>query len=420
MGMTITEKILAKAAGKSKVEVGDIIEANIDYILGTDVMMPLVFEILEDMAALDIMKKEKLIVVQDHFAPAPNIKAASQSKMIREYCRKYTIENYIEVGKGGVCHVVLPDSGYVAPGEVIVGSDSHTTTYGALGAFATGLGSTDIAVAAAIGSLWFKVPSTIKVVLEGIVPKYITGKDIILKILSTIRASGARYKALEIKGSALSNLSIEDRFTICNMGVEAGAKNAIIEPDDITFEYLEKYCNRDYEVVRSDEDAVYERVITIACDKLEPQIAFPHGPDNVYEISQAKGIKVDQVYIGSCTNGRLKDLRTTANILKDKIVHPDVRLIVTPASQEVYLDAVKEGIAETIVRAGGAFNTPSCGACFGGHFGVLAPGEVCLSTTNRNFRGRMGSTESKVYLSSPMVAAATALAGEIVDPREVE
>lgn len=418
MGMTITEKILAKASGKRNIEVGDIVEADIDYILGTDVMMPLVFEILEEMDALKNMKKEKLIVVQDHFLPAPNIKAAEQSKIIREYCRRYDIRNYIEVGRGGVCHVVLPDRGFVAPGEVIVGSDSHTTTYGALGAFSTGLGSTDIAVATALGKLWFKVPPTIKINLEGNIPNFITGKDIILYILGKISASGARYKALEIGGSAIEQLSMEDRFTICNMGVEAGAKNTIIEADEKTIAYLKEVCNREYEILYSDVDAVYERTITIDCSNLEPQVAYPHSPDKVEAISGAKGIKVDQVYIGSCTNGRLKDLRITAEILKNKTIHSDVRLIVTPASQEIYLKSIDEGIARIIVEAGGIFNTPSCGACFGGHLGVLAGGEVCLSTTNRNFRGRMGSPDSKVYLASPAVAAATALAGEIADPRE--
>ncbi|MDI6705978.1 MAG: 3-isopropylmalate dehydratase large subunit [Bacillota bacterium] len=419
MGNTVTEKILAKAAGKKNVEVGEIIEAEIDLVMGTDVMMPLSFEIMEEIGAKRVFDREKVVVVLDHFAPAPNIKSAGQARDIRENCKKFGIDHMIEVGRGGVCHTIIPDMGFAAPGEVIVGSDSHTTTYGALGAFSTGLGSTDIAVALTLGKLWFRVPPTIKVNFTGELPELIMGKDLILRLLGQIGADGARYKTLEFSGEIISRLEMDDRFTICNMGVEGGAKNAIIEPDDKTLGYLERVCKKPYDIIRSDADAAYENIIEIDCTGMEPQVACPHSPDNVSPVSEVKGIKVNQVYIGSCTNGRISDLRTAARFLKGRTVHPDVRLIVTPASQEVYLQAVREGLAEIFVEAGAAFNTPSCGACFGGHFGVIAGGEVCLSTTNRNFRGRMGSNEGMVYLASPAVAAATALSGRISDPREV-
>ncbi len=419
MGKTITEKILARAAGRKSVEVGEIIEAEIDLVMGTDVMMPLSFEIMGEIGAERIFDRDKVVVVLDHFAPAPNIKAAGQARDIRENCKRFGIDNLIDIGRGGVCHTIIPDMGFVAPGEVVVGSDSHTTTYGAVGAFSTGLGSTDIAVALTLGKLWFRVPPTIKVNFTGKLPELIMGKDLILRLLGEIGADGARYKTLEFSGEAVKQLGMEDRFTICNMGVEGGAKNAIIEPDDKTLDYLEKVCKKPYEITRSDADAVYEDTIEIDCTDMEPQIACPHSPDNVRPVSEVRGVKVNQVYIGSCTNGRISDLRVAARLLKGKTVHPDVRLIVTPASQEVYLQAVREGLAEIFVEAGAAFNTPSCGACFGGHFGVIAGGEVCLSTTNRNFRGRMGSNEGMVYLASPAVAAVTAISGCITDPREV-
>lgn len=419
MGKTITEKILARASGRDSVKPGDIVEADIDLVMGTDVMMPLSFEIMDRIGADSVFDPDKVVVVLDHFAPAPNIKAAGQAKLIREYCRKFKINNFIDVGKGGVCHTIVPDLGMVTPGDLVVGSDSHTTTYGALGAFSTGLGSTDIAVALALGRLWFRVPPTIKVVLEGKLSPLITGKDLILYVLGLIGADGARYKSLEFSGGVVAQLDMDDRFTICNMGVEAGAKNAIIEPDQKTVEYLQRVTSRHYHLPNSDANAAYEKIIEIDCTDIEPQVAFPHSPDNVYPISKAKGIKIDQVYIGSCTNGRISDLRIAAGYLKEAKVHPDVRLIVTPASQQVYLQAVREGLAEIFVKAGAAFNTPSCGACFGGHFGVLAAGESCLSTTNRNFRGRMGSKESNVYLASPAVAAVSAIMGHIADPREV-
>lgn len=418
MGKTVSEKIFARAADKKDVEAGEIVEANIDLVMGTDVMMPICFEVMDELATDKVFSQDKVIVVQDHFLPAPNIKAAEQSRKIRENCKKYGIKNHIDVGKGGVCHAIIPEMGLAAPGEIIVGSDSHTTTYGALGAFTTGLGSTDTAVAMALGKLWFKVPSTIKVVFKGKLPEYITGKDLILYLLGSIGADGARYRTLEFSGEIINELDMDDRFTMCNMAVEAGAKNGIIQPDEKTIKYLQKVCKRPYEILRSDENADYEKIIEIDCTNMEPQIAYPHSPDNVYSISKAIGKKIDQIYIGSCTNGRISDLRTAAKILKGSKVHPDVRLIVAPASQQVYLQAVNEGLAQIFVEAGGALNTPSCGACFGGHFGVLAAKEVCLSTTNRNFRGRMGSNESMVYLASPAVAAVSAIQGKIADPRE--
>lgn len=419
LGKTLTEKILARASGRESVEPGDIVESSIDLVMGTDVMMPLSFEIMDRIETDSVFDPERVVVVLDHFAPAPNIKAAGQAKLIRECCKRYKIDGLIEVGRGGVCHTIVPDMGMVVPGDLVVGSDSHTTTYGALGAMSTGLGSTDIAVALTLGRLWFKVPSTIKIVLQGNLPPLIMGKDIILHILGLIGADGARYKALEFSGEVVRRLEMDDRFTICNMGVEAGAKNAIIEPDQKTVDYVNRVASRPYTLLKSDADAVYERIIEIDCTGIEPQIAFPHSPDNVHPISQAKGIRIDQVYIGSCTNGRISDLRMAARFLKGSRVHPDVRLIVTPASQQIYLQAIREGLAEIFVEAGAAFNTPSCGACFGGHLGVMAEGEVCLSTTNRNFRGRMGSNESSVYLASPAVAAVSAITGYIADPREV-
>jgi len=419
VSMTITEKILARASGRKKVEVGEIIEANLDLVMATDISMPLAFKVLKAMNMDKVFDTKKIVAIKDHFAPAPNINSAGEGKFMKEMCREYSIDNYYELGKGGVCHVIVPDMGMVFPGDVVVGADSHTTTYGALGAFSTGLGSTDTAVAMATGKLWFKVPSTIKILLNGKVPEGVTGKDVILYILGKIGTDGARYKALEIGGEALHSMDMSDRFTMCNMGVEAGAKNTIIEPDEKTIEYLNMVSSKPYEIMRSDGDAVYEKVIEMDCTDMEPQVAFPHSPGNVHPLSEAKGIKIHQVYIGSCTNGRIKDLREAAKVLKGKKVNDDLRLIITPGSQDTYMQALKEGLIEIFIKSGAAVNTPSCGACFGGHFGILAEGETCLSTTNRNFKGRMGSGGSFVYLCSPAVAAASAVKGVIANPEEV-
>ncbi|MDP3487956.1 MAG: 3-isopropylmalate dehydratase large subunit [Bacillota bacterium] len=419
MAMTITEKILARASGRDRVHVGEVVEAHLDLVMATDVTMPLSFNVLESMGATEVFNPGKIVAIRDHFTPAPSVSSAGQGKYMREKCKEYSIKNYYDLGVGGVCHVIVPDMGLVAPGEVVVGADSHTTTYGAVGAFSTGLGSTDVAVAMAIGKLWFKIPPTLKVVLSGKLPKWVTGKDLILAILGQIGTDGARYKALEIGGEVVKHLEMSDRFTMCNMGIEGGAKNAIFEPDDKTIAYLDKVCSRPYTIFRSDEDAVYERVLEIDCTNMDLQVALPHSPGNVSPLSKVKGTRIDQVYIGSCTNGRLNDLRQAAQLLKGKKAHDDVRLIITPGSQEVYLQALREGLIEDFVQAGAVVNPPSCGACFGGHLGVLAEGETCLSTTNRNFKGRMGSSESFVYLSSPIVAAASAIKGEITYPEEV-
>ncbi len=419
MGKTITEKILAKASGKGNVTPGEIIDTNIDLVMGTDIMIPIILEVMRDMEIKEVFNRDKVVIVIDHFSPAPNIKAANQNKKVREFFKNYSLKNIMEVGSNGVCHVVLPEQGLVRPGEVIVGSDSHTTTYGALGAFSTGLGSTDIAVAMATGKLWFKVPETIKVVFYNQLPKYVTGKDLILYLLGKIGAHGARYKTLEFAGETISQLDMDGRFTMCNMAVEAGAKNAIIEPDEKTLQYLKHVTNEPYTIFKSDKDAKYEKIIEIDSSKIEPQIAYPHSPDNVFPISKSLGIKIDQVYLGSCTNGRISDLRLAANILKNNRIHPEIRLVITPGSQEVYLEALKEGLIETFIKAGAIINPPSCGACFGGHFGIIGDNEVCLSTTNRNFKGRMGSKEGKIFLSSPAVAIASAIKGEIADPRGI-
>lgn len=419
MGKTITEKILAKASGKGNVTPGEIIDTNIDLVMGTDIMIPIILEVMRDMEIKEVFNRDKVVIVIDHFSPAPNIKAANQNKKVREFFKNYSLKNIMEVGSNGVCHVVLPEQGLVRPGEVIVGSDSHTTTYGALGAFSTGLGSTDIAVAMATGKLWFKVPETIKVVFYNQLPKYVTGKDLILYLLGKIGAHGARYKTLEFSGETIAQLDMDGRFTMCNMAVEAGAKNAIIEPDEKTLQYLKNVTNEPYTIFKSDKDAKYEKIIEIDSSKIEPQIAYPHSPDNVFPISKSLGIKIDQVYLGSCTNGRISDLRLAANILKNNRIHPEIRLVITPGSQEVYLEALKEGLIETFIKAGAIINPPSCGACFGGHFGIIGDNEVCLSTTNRNFKGRMGSKEGKIFLSSPAVAIASAIKGEIADPRGI-
>jgi len=419
MGMTITEKILADHAGKEFVEPGELINARLDLVLGNDITAPVAIKEFEKLGIDRVFDPDKVVLVPDHFTPNKDIKSAELAKTVREFAKRQGLTNYFEVGRMGIEHCLLPEQGLVLPGDVVIGADSHTCTYGALGAFATGVGSTDMAAGMATGEAWFKVPETIKFVYYGKLRPYVSGKDLILYTIGLIGVDGARYMAMEFTGETVRELSMDNRFTMANMAIEAGAKNGIFEPDDITLAYVEQRAKRPYKVYCSDPDAKYAQVIEIDVSKIEPQVAFPHLPENTRPISQVGDIKIDQVVIGSCTNGRLEDLRIAASILKGKKVHPDVRLIVIPGTQEIYLQALREGLVEAIVEAGGAFSTPTCGPCLGGHMGILAKGERAVSTTNRNFVGRMGHPESEVYLASPAVAAASAILGRIAGPEEV-
>jgi 3-isopropylmalate/(R)-2-methylmalate dehydratase large subunit len=419
MGMTITEKILADHAGKDFVEPGELINARLDVVLGNDITAPVAIKEFERLGVDRVYDPDKVVLVPDHFTPNKDIKSAEQAKMVREFARKQNLTNYFEVGRMGIEHCLLPEQGLVLPGDVIIGADSHTCTYGALGAFATGVGSTDMAAGMATGEAWFRVPETIKFVYRGKLNPYVSGKDLILYTIGLIGVDGARYMSMEFTGDTIKSLSMDNRFTMANMAIEAGAKNGIFEPDEITLAYIEKRAKRPYKLYHSDPDAKYAQVIEIDVTKIEPQVAFPHLPENTRPISQVGEVAIDQVVIGSCTNGRIEDLRVAAEIIKGRKVHPNVRLIVLPGTQEIYLQAVREGLVEAIVEAGGAFSTPTCGPCLGGHMGILAKGERAVSTTNRNFVGRMGHPESEVYLASPAVAAASSLLGRIAGPEEV-
>jgi len=421
MGLTITEKILARAAGLEAVEPGDIVQVKVDLVMGTDVTLPLSILELARMGAERVFDPEKVVAVIDHFAPAPNVEAATRSKMVRDFAFEQGLVHYFEPGYGrsGICHALLPEQGLTLPGSVVLGADSHTTTYGALGAFATGMGSTDIAAAMALGETWLRVPDSIRLHYHGALPKWVGGKDLILRTLGEVGVAGAIYKAMEFCGPTIEALPMSDRFTICNMAVEAGAKNGIIAPDAETERYLCDRTTRSYEALHSDDDASYAATYEFACHELQPQVAYPFSPDQARPVQQATDVKIDAVIIGSCTNGRLEDLRIAAQILRDKRVARGVRLIVIPATQKTYVEALKEGLLEVFAQAGGAISTPTCGPCFGGHMGVLAAGETAVSTTNRNFVGRMGHPESEVYLASPAVAAASAVAGRIAHPEEV-
>jgi 3-isopropylmalate/(R)-2-methylmalate dehydratase large subunit len=410
MGMTMTQKMMAKACGKASVKAGEIHEVNIDLIMITDVMFPLVPDTLQKIGCTKPVAPEKVLVVIDHYAPAPNIASANQNKYSRDYARHY---GFKVIENAGICHTILPDMGYVAPGDIVIGADSHTVTYGALGAFSTGLGTTDIASAIDKGHLWMKIPGAVKVVLNGKPSEHIQGKDVILKMLGMLTAEGAVYKSIEIVGEGLQYLNMDDRFTMANMSVEAGAKNCVIEQDDVTRHYLTSVLKKSFECIKSDADAVYDAVIAVDLSRLTPQVAKPSSPDNVVPVDEVAGTSLQQVYIGSCTNGRITDLRKAAAILKGKKVHEGVRVFITPGSQQVYLQALEEGLIETFIASGAFVNGPSCGACFGGHFGIIGDDEVCLSTTNRNFVGRMGSKKGLVYLSSSVPAAASALTGVI-------
>ncbi|MDW7674857.1 MAG: 3-isopropylmalate dehydratase large subunit [Bacillota bacterium] len=420
MGMTITEKILAAHAGKDKVEPGELINAKLDAVLGNDITAPVAIKEFEKLGINKVFDKDKIMLVPDHFTPNKDIKSAEQAKSLREFARKYEITNYFEVGQMGIEHCLLPEAGLVLPGDVIIGADSHTCTYGALGAFATGVGSTDMAAGMATGEAWFKVPESIKFEFHGDKLKpWVSGKDLILYTIGKIGVDGALYRSMEFTGNIIKGLSMDSRLTMANMAIEAGGKNGIIEPDEITLAYVKERAKRPYQVYQSDADANYVEVYKFDVADIEPQVAFPHLPENTRPVSEAGHVKIDQVVIGSCTNGRMEDLRVAAEILKGKKVNRDLRLIVIPGTQKIYLQAIKEGLVDIFVNAGAAFSTPTCGPCLGGHMGILAKGERGLATTNRNFVGRMGSPESEVYLSNPAVAAASAIAGYIVSPEEV-
>lgn len=420
MGMTMTQKILADHAGVKEVHAGELIEANVDIVMANDITGPMALPIFKKMAD-KVFDKDKVVLVPDHFTPNKDIKSAENSKAIREFSREQGLTHHMEQGKCGVEHAILPESGIVVAGDAVIGADSHTCTYGAIGAFSTGVGTTDIATGMATGQLWFKVPSAIKFNLHGKLPKYVSGKDVILHIIGRIGVDGALYKSMEFTGEGVKELSMADRFTICNMAIEAGAKNGIFPVDEAAIEYLDKHAKREYKIYEADEDAEYEEVVDVDLSAIRPTVAFPHLPGNartVDEIEAMDKIYIDQVVIGSCTNGRMEDLRKAAAILKGKKVADNVRVMVVPATQKIYLQCILEGILETFVEAGCAVNTPSCGPCMGGHMGVLAKGEKCVSTTNRNFVGRMGDVESLIYLASPETAAASAIAGYIANPEK--
>lgn len=420
MGMTMTQKILADHAGVKEVHAGELIEANVDIVMANDITGPMALPIFKKMAD-KVFDKDKVVLVPDHFTPNKDIKSAENSKAIREFSREQGLTHHMEQGKCGVEHAILPESGIVVAGDAVIGADSHTCTYGAIGAFSTGVGTTDIATGMATGQLWFKVPSAIKFNLHGKLPKYVSGKDVILHIIGRIGVDGALYKSMEFTGEGIKELSMADRFTICNMAIEAGAKNGIFPVDEAAIEYLDKHAKREYKIYEADKDAEYEEVVDVDLSAIRPTVAFPHLPGNaktVDEIEAMDKIYIDQVVIGSCTNGRMEDLRKAAAILKGKKVADNVRVMVVPATQKIYLQCILEGILETFVEAGCAVNTPSCGPCMGGHMGVLAKGEKCVSTTNRNFVGRMGDVESLIYLASPETAAASAIAGYIANPEK--
>lgn len=416
----MTQKILADHAGVKEVHAGELIEANVDIVMANDITGPMALPIFKKMAD-KVFDKDKVVLVPDHFTPNKDIKSAENSKAIREFSREQGLTHHMEQGKCGVEHAILPESGIVVAGDAVIGADSHTCTYGVIGAFSTGVGTTDIATGMAIGQLWFKVPSAIKFNLHGKLPKYVSGKDVILHIIGRIGVDGALYKSMEFTGEGVKELSMADRFTICNMAIEAGAKNGIFPVDEAAIEYLDKHAKREYKIYEADEDAEYEEVVDVDLSAIRPTVAFPHLPGNaqtVDEIEAMDKIYIDQVVIGSCTNGRMEDLRKAAAILKGKKVADNVRVMVVPATQKIYLQCILEGILETFVEAGCAVNTPSCGPCMGGHMGVLAKGEKCVSTTNRNFVGRMGDVESLIYLASPETAAASAIAGYIANPEK--
>jgi 3-isopropylmalate/(R)-2-methylmalate dehydratase large subunit len=415
---TITEKILARHCNKEEVKPGELIEASIDLIMCHDITTTPAIAMLEKNGINKVFDADKIIITPDHFVPNKDIKSAELVSKIRKWAREQGIKNFYEIGRHGVCHALLPEQGYVKPGMTIICGDSHTCTHGALGAFSTGIGSTDLAAALATGKLWFKVPETMKFIVSGKLGKGVYSKDVILEIIRKIGVDGALYKAMEFGGSVIDELSVEARMTICNMAIEAGAKTGIINPDEKTIEYVKARTKEKFDVVCSDDDADYSEIIEVDVTGLEPMVAFPSLPSNGKPVSEAKGIKIDQAYLGSCTNGRIEDLRIAASIMEGRKVKEGTRMIVVPATTEIWKEANKEGLLDIFTEAGAAVSTPTCGACLGGHMGVLAKGERCISSTNRNFVGRMGSPEAEVYLASPATVAASAIEGKIADPRE--
>lgn len=419
MAMTMTQKILAAHAGLEEVTAGQLIMADLDGVLGNDITTPVAIQEFEKAGFDSVYDKEKINVVLDHFVPNKDIKAAKQSKTCRDFCHKHSIKNFFDVGKMGIEHALLPEQGIVTAGDCIIGADSHTCTYGALGAFSTGVGSTDMAAGMATGKAWFKVPEAIQVVLKGKLSPFVSGKDVILHLIGLIGVDGALYRSLEFCGEGVSSLSMDDRLCICNMAIEAGAKNGIFPVDDITIQYMEGRSQRPWKVYEADDDTSYIKTIEIDLSSLEPTVSYPHLPENTHLAKEGKNIKIDQVVIGSCTNGRLEDMEAAYQILDGKQVAPDVRVIIIPATMAIYKECLRRGYTESFIDAGCVVSTPTCGPCLGGYMGILAENERCVSTTNRNFVGRMGDTSSEVYLASPYMAAASALTGYITDPREV-
>lgn len=419
MGMTMTQKILAHAAGLESVTAGQLIEANLDLVLGNDITTPVAIREMEKFDHQEVFHKDKIALVMDHFIPNKDIKSAEHCKIVREFANKHGIINYFDVGDMGIEHALLPERGLVVAGDVIIGADSHTCTYGGLGAFSTGVGSTDMAAGMATGKAWFKVPSAIKFNLIGKPSKWVSGKDVILYIIGIIGVDGALYRSMEFTGPGVHELSVEERLTIANMAIEAGGKNGIFPVDDKTIEYMEKRSKKPFTVYEADEDAVYDEEYTIDLSELRPTISFPHLPENTKPAGSFDPIAIDQSVIGSCTNGRIEDLRIAAEILRARKVKKGVRCIIIPATQDIYLQALKEGLLQVFIEAGAVVSTPTCGPCLGGYMGILAAGEKCISTTNRNFVGRMGHVDSEVYLASPAVAAASAVTGQISEPSEI-
>jgi len=416
--LTLVEKILAAHTDREKVSPGQFINVRVDMVLANDITAPIAIREFGRIGVGDVFDPEKIVLVPDHFTPNKDIASAEQAKLVRQFARRQGV-NYFEVGEMGIEHVLLPEKGLVLPGDVVIGADSHTCTYGALSAFATGMGSTDVAVAMATGEIWMKVPPTIRFIYNGKLPEWVSGKDLILYTIGDIGVDGALYSAMEFSGETIDSLSMDGRFTMANMAIEAGAKAGVFYADDKTLDYIKSRAKRPYTIYEPDEDGEYIKTITYDVSALEPQVAFPHSPANTRPVSKAGDIKIDQAVIGSCTNGRLEDLQIAAKLIKGRKIHPDVRCIIIPGSQKVYLDSLKEGLIEIFIEAGAVVSTPTCGPCLGGHMGILAAGERCISTTNRNFVGRMGSTESEVYLSNPAVAAASAVAGRIVSPEKI-
>ncbi|MDD7184235.1 MAG: 3-isopropylmalate dehydratase large subunit [Oscillospiraceae bacterium] len=419
MGMTMTQKILASHAGLESVKSGQLILVNLDLVLGNDITSPVAIREFNKLGKDCVFDKDKVTMVMDHFAPNKDIKAAEQCKMCREFCDEKEVTNFYDVGQMGIEHALLPEKGLVVAGDTVIGADSHTCTYGALGAFSTGVGSTDMACGMAIGKAWFKVPSAIKFVLKGKLNKYVSGKDVILHIIGKIGVDGALYRSMEFTGEGLASLSMSDRLCIANMAIEAGAKNGIFEVDDITLDYIKEHSTKEPKIFKADDDAEYDEVIEINLSEIKSTVAFPHLPENARTFDEIGDIKIDQVVIGSCTNGRLEDLIASAEIMKGKKVAKGVRAIIIPATQEIYLKAMEMGLLKIFIESGAVVSTPTCGPCLGGHMGILAKGERAVATTNRNFVGRMGHPESEVYLASPEVAAASAITGKISSPEEV-